>query len=258
MLARSRWSSVSACLLGAAGPVLAACDLTQLDAIAEAPGGPPAGLPNNPDSAGVATGADAAAEARATDAGDVFHAAVAADAADGPPLDGGPFSSPCTSAVAALAEWTFDSTVEGWTWYPDTGGQATLGWNDTIGNPSPGSLEADVTPMPTDAGVIGGAIVAYNLSSPTDLSRRTIAAWVRLESGAPPHLKTMVQTGAQYSWADNGTIYLTPNTWTCVSLDVSTPSSFQQQYDPTQVIRIGFEMLSTTPFVMAIDDVRYY
>jgi hypothetical protein len=240
-----RWSRASAWLLAVAGPALAACDLTQLDAIAEAPGGSASNIQGNPSPQDAGNAGDA-------------DGASAADAPGEPPLEAGPLSLPCASDISALAEWTFDSTVEGWIAFSDTGGQATLGWNGSLGDPSPGALEVDVTPKPNDAGVISGAEVAYDMPSPTDLSLRTIAAWVRLESGAPPHLKTMVQTGAQYAWADNGTTYLTLGAWTCVSLDVSTPSYSQPQYDPTQVIRLGFEMLGTTPFVLAIDDVHYY
>jgi len=43
-----------------------------------------------------------------------------------------------------------------------------------------------------------------------------------------------------------------------VSLPISTPSFNQADYDPTDVIRIGFEMLATLPFRLDLDTVVVY
>jgi hypothetical protein len=86
----------------------------------------------------------------------------------------------------------------------------------------------------------------------------TMSAWVKLTSGPSPQLKVFAQTGSQYAWSDNGTIFLSAGVWTCVSLPFSSPSYQQATYDPTQVIRIGFEMLATSSFQLYVDTVSIY
>ncbi|MCL2449198.1 MAG: hypothetical protein FWD17_09645, partial [Polyangiaceae bacterium] len=71
-------------------------------------------------------------------------------------------------------------------------------------------------------------------------------------------LKVFAQTGPQYIWADNGINVLSPHTWTCVSLPLASPSYDQANFDPTNVIRIGFEMLAAAPFKIAFDTVVVY
>jgi len=167
--------------------------------------------------------------------------------------DGASQSLPCTSAQMVIKEWAFDASAEGWAIDTGSGVQGSLSWTASTGYPSAGALSVDVTPFDA-AGP--GAWVVY--ATPLDLTGRTISAWVWLESGPSPNFKTFVQTGAQWVWADNGAVYLTPHTWTCVWLDVSSPAYNGPAYDPSSVIRIGFQALSPSPFRMYIDSVRYY
>jgi hypothetical protein len=114
-----------------------------------------------------------------------------------------------------------------------------------------------VKPASADASLTGTwAHIA--LPSASDLSNRIVSAWLWLDSGPSPHVKVFAQTGTMYKWADNGTLFLVPNQWTCVSLPVSTPVYSQPNYDPTKVVAIGFEMLGTAPFRVLVDSVRYY
>jgi hypothetical protein len=215
--------------IAAAAALLSACTWATLDTLAPAPAGVDGGAPAaSVDGAGAEDGASPSA------------------------------TDPCAAGIAPAREWSFDSTLEGWSVETDTGVPATVAWTGASGNPSPGALQADVTPAATDSGTVTGAWVSYVPSSPIDLSNRTISAWVWLESGESPHLKTFVQTGAQYNWADNGTVHLFWHEWACVSMPVSTPSYTQPNYDPTRAIRLGFEMLGLTPFRLYIDSVRYY
>ena len=211
----------------AASALLSACAWTSLDAVSASP--------------------------------DTFDAAVpdafaAPDAIDG--LMGTPASTGCNASTASGQEWTFDSTIEPWTFELDNGVQATPTWTGAFGDPDPGALQIDVAPNPNDASLTGGWLHVALPS--TDLSSVTIYAWAWLESGEVPHLKTFVQTGTMYKWADNGTIYLAPHQWTCLSLPVSTPAYSQPQYDPTKVVSLGFEMLATAPFRLVFDTVRYH
>jgi hypothetical protein len=212
--------------IAACAALLAACTWASLDAIA-----PSTGADGSPPSAGD----DGAAAAETP-----------------PPAD------PCAAAVTPAREWTFDSSVQGWSVETDTGVPATLTWTGAAGDPSPGALQADIAPAATDSGTVTGAWVSFVPESPLDLSGRTITAWVWLDSGDSPNLKTFVQTGDQYNWADNGTVHLFAHEWTCVAMPVSAPSYRQPNYDPTRAIKLGFEMLGLSPFRLLIDSVRYY
>jgi hypothetical protein len=215
-------------IAGAAATATGACVWDHLDAIGALP----------------STGVDAAIDAM-------------------PPVDGtstapdAPSSSPCMPQTTPIDEWTFDSEVQPWTFAIDTGVQATLTWTGTAGNPTLGAVEFDVTPRPSDGGSTSGAWIEYDTAL-GNLTGRTVAAWVRLVDGTSPQFKVYAQSGSQYIWEDNGTVTLAPQTWTCVSLPVSSPSFNQADYDPTDVIRIGFEMLATSPFRLDLDTVVVY
>ncbi len=189
-------------------------------------------------------------------------ASVAApDASEVPVADSSPDQTasplPCTSTQTVIGQWTFDSDIQGWALSMDTGVQGDLTWTSGLGDPSPGALEVHVTRGSGDAASSNGAWLQYDTAL-GNLSGRTVSAWVWLDSGPTPHFKLYVQTGSQYVWADNGTVYLTPHTWTCVSLPVSSPSYNGDNYDPTSVVRLGFEMLDSEPFRLYVDSVRYY
>jgi hypothetical protein len=170
---------------------------------------------------------------------------------------GNPPAAACSASLVPARQWSFDSSIESWTVEVDTGVQATPAWSGAMGDPSPGALQIDVIPSSGDASLTG-AWLHFAFPSPVDLSNSTITAWAWLDSGQSPHLKTFVQTGTMYKWADNGTLFLAPHQWTCLSLPVSMPAYAQPEYDPTKVVSIGFEMLATAPFRLFFDTVQYY
>lgn len=221
--------------------LLGACAWTSLDALAPTPG--TVGSQAPPLDAAPET-ADAVASTDASGATDVATSTA-------------PSTAPCTANVTAAREWDFDSTAEAWSLETDTGVQATLVWSGATGDPNAGALQVDVTPASSDASALTGAWVRFAMSA-TDLTNRTISAWVWLDSGESPHLKTFVQTGTQYKWADYGTVFVTAHQWTCLTLPVSTPAYNQPDYDPTHAVSLGFEMLGSEPFRVFVDTVRYY
>jgi hypothetical protein len=185
------------------------------------------------------------------------------DASDGSPEDTRQnreaSTLPCTTAEPLVEEWTFDADagVSGWSISAQSGVQATLTWTSAVGDPSPGALQVEVTPRSSDGGATSGAWPQYNTPL-GNLSGRTISAWVWLDSGPSPDLKLFVQTGTQWVWADNGTVQLSPKAWTCVSIPVSSPSYSGENYDPTEVVRIGFQLFGADPFRVYVGTVRIY
>jgi hypothetical protein len=177
------------------------------------------------------------------------------DGAGGEEIPTAPPTADCTSSAAAVDQWTFDTSVQGWTLSLDPDVQASVAWASSMGEPSPGAIQVDVTPAVSDAGTINGAWLQLDAAL-GDLSGLTASAWVWLDRGATPHLKLYLQTGSQYGWADNGTVYLPLQTWICVSLPISSPAYQQASYDPTDTVRVGFEMLGTAPFRLYVDSVR--
>ena len=216
---------------------IAACSLEQLDAIAP-----------------LASGGDATVQdSAAREAGfDDEAADVVAEAS----LDGSSSSLACSSTATPVQEWPFDTTIDGWIIGVNSGVNATLTWTGSTGYPTPGALQVDFTPGPLDSGV-NSAVWIHIEVPPSDLTGRTLSAWVWLNSGPSPEFLTYVQTGTSYAWADDGEHTVAPQTWTCLSLPVSNPAFSQPGYDTTQVIRIGFEMISNSPFRVFVDTVRY-
>jgi hypothetical protein len=211
-----------------------------------------------PSAAEASVDAGAAQDAMAAEA----HDAARDDGDAGGPGDpdattDGPSTAPCSPGVTPVETWTFDSTSESWGYALDNGVQASLTWNGSVGEPAAGSIEFDVTPRASDGGSTSGAWVEYDMPL-GNLAGRTVAAWVRLGAGTSPGLKVFAQSGTQYVWADNGTVFLSPQTWTCVSLPLASPSYDQADFDPTAVVRIGFEMLATAPFQIEFDTIVVY
>jgi hypothetical protein len=208
---------------------IAACSVRPIDAIAP-----------------LASGDDAAADV----AVDTGRDAISHDGAQD-----GPSSSACSSSTPPVAEWTFDTNINGWVIDLGTGVNASLTWTGSTGNPTPGAFQVDFTPAPSDAGVYSTVWIHEDMG-PSDFTGRTLSAWAWLDSGPSPRFLTYAQTGSQYEWADDGEHTLTPHAWTCVSLQLSKPSFNQPNYDTTQVIRIGFEMINNSPFRVFVDTVR--
>lgn len=260
-------------ILGLASYVVLSCGWVHLDAIGavsmtdgEAQDAPPSYLDGSldadmpdatdaTDDGGMWSDAELADAPNHSETPDALDALDASDAS--PPSDATVPNEPCTGTQTPVRQWTFDSNVQGWQLSTNLGVQGTLAWTATSGMPAPGALQIDISP-----GRIGQGGWARYLATPlVDLTGRTISAWLWLESGPPPRVKLYVQTGTQYTWADNGAISLTPHAWTCVSMAVSAPAYTNgPNYDPTSVVRLGFEILSssTSPFRIYVDSVRYY
>jgi hypothetical protein len=231
-----RWGVLGTCGVGATLS-LGACGWRALGAVAL-----PDALPN---------GSDAQVDFALMDA----EVEPDDDAGEGG-VDAEPSTLPCRPVGTAIDAWTFDAGVDGWTLLVDPNVQASLTWTSSSGDPAPGALVVEIAPS-KDAGTINGGWVQY--TAPLgNLSSRTASAWVMLDRGAIPHLKLFVQTGSQYAWADNGTMTLSRETWMCVSLNLQSPAYQQATYDPTDVIRIGFELLGSEPFRLYIGTVEIY
>jgi hypothetical protein len=218
-------------------PALAACTWSDLDAVT---------LP-----AATAAPANDAAALPPEDAAEVTQADVSDDAQSAPT----PTAACAPSETEPAQSWTFndgDAGVDGWTVSSDTGVSASVTWTGATGNPSPGALLFAVT---AGDGANQGAWLR-NAASYGDLTGRTISAWLWLGGGPSPHLKLFVQTGSEYVWADGGTVNLAPQQWTCVSLSVSSPAYNGPEYDPTDVVNIGFETVAVDSFQLYVDTVQ--
>jgi hypothetical protein len=246
-----------------------ACELEELDAI-----GPPTSngdLPADGSSRDRSLLSDAMASADVVDGSKGFldgskekgegglDARTGADASKDAATDVSTPSSPaCGKATAPVMQWTFDTAIESWISTPSKGATAPLTWTGSTGDPTDGALQVVYTPPSesvADSGTQDGVWLDVDIN-PSDLSKRTVSAEVWLDEGPSPQFRTFVQSETDYAWADNGLVVLPLRTWTCVSLPVSTPDFSQPEYDPTQVIRIGFEMLTNVPLRIYIDTVR--
>jgi hypothetical protein len=260
-----RWTAV----LAALGAANWGCDWEELEALV-----PLEGDAQLEDASGVAADAPEASgdsdddsdsarffadgDAQRQDSTSASDVTGAADVSDSAPGETSASAAACATAnAAAVTQWTFDTTIEGWTLLDGSVG-ATLAWADA-GDPSPGALEVDGTATEVDAATTTPAYVVLNESPSVDLSGRTVSAWLWLDSGSSPSIKLFVQTGSLYVWADGGSVALVPRMWTCISLNVSVPAYSSQDgvYDPTSVVRIGFELDQSAPYRLYVDSVGY-
>jgi hypothetical protein len=163
--------------------------------------------------------------------------------------DAGP-SPVCASTSGTIQVWSFNSTVETWAYWPNLG-PGTLSWTAATGNPTAGSLALDVA---SGDGVLGW-IVFDSLTA--DLSGRTGAVWLYLDSGTVG-VKLYVQSSrSTYKWADGGFVTLTPKTWTCVTIDFSAPDYANAGYDPRNIVRFGLEFAGLGPVRVYADQFAY-
>jgi hypothetical protein len=243
---------------------VAACSFKDIDAVTSGPA-----VPDEAADTSAPTGTDASARESAVgvspESGPDGSAATGLDATAPPEAslsdvtaldaDAGASSAlACTGAQPAVQAWTFDSSVQGWTVSADTGVDARAAWVGTTGDPSPGAIALTVTHGDASS---PGAWLRYMMPL-GDLSGRTVSAWVWLDSGSSPQLKLFVQSGSQYVWADSGTVTLPLRQWTCVSLDVTSPVYNGPDYDPTNIVNLGFETLAVDSFRILVDSVEYY
>jgi hypothetical protein len=252
------WVAHSACDwedLDAIVPLQGAGDDQAYDAEVVADGTETADVPEG-EPADARVGADSDALSQdATSGGDGADSANALDALAG---DASESSAACATASASgVKQWTFDTSTEGWSLLDGAG--VTVTWANNVGSPTAaGALEVDGLPV-TDDAASSQSHVGFDESPAVDLSGRTLAAWLWLDSGTSPSLKLFVQTGRIYTWADGGSVVLPLRTWTCVSLNVSAPAYASQNgvYDPTNVIRVGFEFDGSASYRVYVDSVMY-
>jgi hypothetical protein len=155
----------------------------------------------------------------------------------------------CASASGTVKVWSFDSTVESWAYWPNLGA-GTLSWTGATGNPAAGSLAADVT---NGDGVLGWIVMD---SAAPNLSGHTGSVWLYLDSGNVG-IKMYAQAGSTYKWADGGFVTLTPKTWTCVTINFSTPVYNDAGYSPASVVRFGIELSGIGPLRIYADQFSY-
>jgi hypothetical protein len=122
-------------------------------------------------------------------------------------------------------------------------------WNGAVGDPSAGALQLDLG---------NGPATHPRIVQPLgDLRGRTITARVWVDSGTGVGIKVFVQTGVRQVWADGGIFSLAPRQWTCVSLNIDNPIASGQQYDPTNVQILGFEVQAASSARIYFDEVTY-
>jgi hypothetical protein len=235
---------------------LSACGWTELDAVSWGAADARAHSQNGTDGSNKGTDGSGEGTDGANDGTDGANEAIDASN-DGASPDAEVSTAACTGDKATIYNWTFDSDVDGWALSLDTGVKASFAWTGSTGYPSSGAVEVAITPEQNDGGSPNGGWIQYSHAF-GDLTGRTVAAWVWLESGTSPYLQFFAKTGAQFIWGDNGTVRLHPQTWTCVSLPISTPYYSQPGYDPTDVVTIGFLFLGSDPFAVYVDTVTIY
>jgi hypothetical protein len=70
-------------------------------------------------------------------------------------------------------------------------------------------------------------------------------------------VKPFVQTTSRYWWADGGVVTPPAGQWTCVTLDIDNPAFSRQQYDPSDIQILGFELQTMAAGRVYIDQVAY-
>ena len=174
--------------------------------------------------------------------------------------DGGTFSGPVHATFhidtltdgsgnpAALApNANFDLNTQGLVAtaaaHPDGGATATVTFDSTAGNPTPGSIALT---LPFN-GYNQGYTVQWDIAPTADLSGKTLHAKVSLDavdggtaSFPSGYVQLFVQS-AGFKFANGPGKSLTAGTWTDLTLPVSTPSYMVTGYDPTQIIQVGVQ-----------------
>jgi hypothetical protein len=167
------------------------------------------------------------------------------------PPDGGATDGTATDGPggcqtgSVVRSWSFDAGVESW----ELSGQGTMIWNGAMGDPSAGALQLDLA---------NGPATHPRIVQPLgNLQGRTITARVWVDSGTGVTIKVFVQTGVRLVWADGGIFSPALGQWTCVSLNIDNPVASTQQYDPTNVQILGFEVQASSSARIYVDQVTY-
>ena len=147
--------------------------------------------------------------------------------------------------------WSFDTDLEGWTKLDNNGASGTLTWSAEVGNPATGAVQYDAT---SGNGFIGEAL--RSLSSPADLSGRTVFAWV-MAAGEEPVSANFIGATTLTTTAYGAAVALSPETWTCVTFEPGAPETAPGGYDATQVRWLGIQFSGSAPFRVYVDEVSY-
>jgi len=139
---------------------------------------------------------------------------------------------PTSTSGSTLPEmmWTFDDGLENWNiGYTNPATMAetsTLVFDQTVGEPDPGSLKLTI-PFSGLGQVVEALVV---LPMPMDLTGKTLAAKVKLDSGLSTDpatfggVKLFVKSGSDFIWADGGwTDLAMANGWSQISLVLDAP-----------------------------------
>jgi hypothetical protein len=162
-----------------------------------------------------------------------------------PPNDASGPQANCSQAGTPVMTWSFDTGVDSW----ELSGTGTMVWTGAVGDPAPGALQVDWS---------NGQAIHPRLVQPLgNLTGKVVTAEVWVDAGTNVQIKMFVQTGTRQIWADGGAMTPTPGQWTCMALDIDNPVFSRQQYDPTDVQILGFEVVGSGTSRIYIDSVAY-
>jgi hypothetical protein len=207
-----------------------------------------ANSPDAADAADAAPAADASRDERdastQTEAGDDVSMPEAAAEA------GAETSDATDGAGAPLYSDTFDTSIQGWSVFYGTFGDAggtsacSLTLSTTEGDPSPGSMELQA---PFD-GTGQDVIVGFSFpGAGADLAGRTLSMNIMLASGLASDGTGYAFPFAQdtnYNWADNGGVSLTPGGgWVTLTMSLDHPNgNLPAGYSSASIHNIGVEI----------------
>jgi hypothetical protein len=147
--------------------------------------------------------------------------------------------------------WTFDDDVQsfriGFAEPATLGDDSSATHSSAEGEPDDGSVELTI---PFD-GPDQTVEVGVTLPAAFDLTSKTLAARVRLDSGffgvtpEPGGAKLFVKTGSSFTYADGAWSDLVPGEWVTVVFDLDDPD-FDEGFDPRDVVELGVTFKSTS------------
>lgn len=157
----------------------------------------------------------------------------------------------CAPGVTLGKIWTF-ATTDAWYFSAPAGTTGAMTTVSSPGDLDPGSAKFDVT-------TVGSDVRSWlRLDSPQpNLAGHTAHGAIWLDSDAAVTVKLFALTNDGSIWLDGGTLTLEPHAWTCQQLDFDSPAYASAAYDANLVRSIGFELGSSVPFRVYIDDVGY-
>lgn len=153
----------------------------------------------------------------------------------------------------------------------DGGARASTSWDSKVGSPDAGSLEIQ---LPT---VAYGQFVDYQFVLPavTDMGRRTLSIWLRLDSGfnpagQPGSVLLYAKSGDNWDWGQAAPAVLDPaqaGQWVSYTYAMSDPGSGSTPaFDPGYVRAVGVHIdtgagtgatAPPTPAVFHLDSIGY-